>query len=252
MNIITSRKNSYIQHVRALQSDSGLRYSCGEYICIGYKNLTEALSSGAEILSVLWKNEAQAAALPETVEQYSCPGELFDYASFQENSPGPLFTVRIHFDDGRADLSNAIVLENVQDPGNVGTVIRTADAFGIDAVFLVGACADLYNPKTVRASMGTIFRQRVIKTDIQSLASLLKSRGIPLYAAALDRTSSDIRDIDLLNSAVAVGSEGHGLSGELLGVCDGSVIIPMSERTESLNAAVASAVIMWEINGRRR
>ena len=178
--------------------------------------------------------------------QYLAPAELFDYASPMQNSPGPLFTVAIRGCAKPGKLSNAIVLEGVQDPGNVGTVIRTANAFGMDAVILTGACADLYHPKTVRASMGAIFRQTVLEMDRAFLSPFLKEQGLPLYAAALDERAVDVREVSLRHAAVAVGSEGRGLSAELIAMSDQTVIIPMGPDSESLNAAVAAAVIMWE------
>ena len=143
-------------------------------------------------------------------------------------------------------LQNALVLEGVQDPGNVGTVIRTANAFGMDAVILIGACADLYHPKTVRATMGAIFRQTVLEIDRDFLSSFLKDQELPLYAAALDERAVDVRKVPLCRAAVAVGSEGRGLSPELIAMSDQTVVIPMGPDSESLNAAVAAAVLMWE------
>ena len=102
----------------------------------------------------------------------------------------------------------------------MGTVIRTANAFGIGAVILTGDCADLYHPKTVRATMGAIFRQKVLELDRDLLSPFLKDQGLPLYAAALDERAVDVRALNLQHAAVAVGSEGRGLSPELLAVCD--------------------------------
>lgn len=139
------------------------------------------------------------------------------------------------------------MLESVQDPGNVGTVIRTANAFGIDAVILTGNCADLYNPKTVRATMGAIFRQRVLCRGVDELMPLLAGNGLALYGAALSARAADIRRVDVKNAAVAIGSEGSGLSAALLALCRGEVIIPMRPDSESLNAGVAASVVMWEM-----
>ena len=142
---------------------------------------------------------------------------------------------------------NAIVLESVQDPGNVGTVIRTANAFRIGAVILTGDCADVYHPRTVRATMGAIFRQNVLVMDKSSLKDFLKESGLPLYGAALSERAKDLRELSLRHAAVAIGSEGRGLSEELLALCDEELIIPMNPDSESLNAAVAAALVMWEM-----
>jgi len=245
METITSRKNPYIRHLRSLSAEKAYREEHGEYICDGLKLLKEALYFGAEICSVLWKDVAGELELP-SVRQYIAATELFDYVSPMKNSPGPLFAVKIPDRSGES-IKNAVVLETVQDPGNVGTVVRTANAFGIDAVILTSACADLYNPKTVRATMGAIFRQNVINVKLDELSGLLEKNGLKLYGAALSEKAKDVREVELKNAAVAIGSEGKGLSRELLDICDGEIIIPMNEDSESLNAAVAASILMWEI-----
>lgn len=246
MDRITSRKNAVITHLRALGAESAYRAASGEYLCDGYKLLDEAVKSGAAITSILWK-EGGARAEIACDRQYSAPPELFDYASPMKNSPGPLFSLRRGVWGTSDPVRSAIVLENVQDPGNVGTVLRTASAFSVDAVVLVGDCADCFSPKTVRATMGAIFRQRVLTLSHEELASWLKEQGLKLYGAALSERATDVRKVNITHSAIAVGSEGHGLSRELLALCDGEIIIPMDARSESLNAAVAASVLMWEM-----
>ena len=247
MEKITSRKNPYIAHIRSVASDADYRREKGEYICDGVKTLMEALHFGAEIVSVMWKEEAKSIEGLSCREQYIVPAELFDYASPMKNSAGPLFSVRITERRSERKIENAIVLENVQDPGNVGTVIRTANALNMDTVILVGACADIYNPKTVRATMGAIFRQNIIRTDIAGLSEILKENTLPLYGAALTDTAADLRNVSLKHTAVAIGSEGRGLSREFLDACTGQIIIPMNPDSESFNAGVAAAIIMWEM-----
>ena len=244
---LTSRKNAYIRHLRLLAEDADYRRGQGEYLCDGMKTLREALRFGARVSSVLWRGTAQALDGLEGCAQYVAPDDLFDYASPMKNSPGPLFTVSIRGCQKPGKLENAIVLENVQDPGNVGTVIRTANAFRVGAVILTGDCADLYHPKTVRATMGAIFRQKVLRMEREALSGFLREQGLPLYGAALSEQARDLRTLSVRHAAVAVGSEGQGLSGELLRLCDGELIIPMNPDSESLNAAMAATVIMWEM-----
>ena len=246
MEQIRSRKNQYILHLRALARDNDARRDAGEYVCDGEKLLREALQFGAEVTSVLWR-DAAAFPLPDGIAQYAADAELVAYASPLMHSPGPVFTVRIPEMRLPEPLRHVIVLEGVQDPGNVGTVIRTANALGMDAVVLTGACADLYSPKTVRATMGAIFRQPVLVCDLEQLRMLLQTHALKLYGAALTESAQDLRTVSLDRAAVAIGSEGRGLSEELLALCDGQVIIPMRPEAESLNAAVAAAVVMWEI-----
>ena len=124
---ISSRKNKYIAHLRALASDAEYRYACAEYLCDGMKLLAEALDKGARVQSVLWKDAAEALPGLDGAKQYIAPAELFDYASPMKNSPGPVFTLAMP-EGHNAEMRRAVLLENVQDPGNVGTVIRTAAA----------------------------------------------------------------------------------------------------------------------------
>ena len=243
---ITSRKNEIIQRLRALASDAAFRRAEGEYLCDGHKLLFEALDKGAQVRCVLWKERPGEAALPDTVRQYTAPTELFDYASPMKNSPGPLFTLTIP-EEAEPVFTRAILLENVQDPGNVGTVIRTAAAMGVDTVILCGACADVYSPKTARATMGAIFRERIIHCRTDDVRAAVDRNGLKLYGAALSDRAADIRSLQLSNAVVAVGSEGQGLSEEFLTQCDGELIIPMSPGSESLNAAVAASIVLWEM-----
>ena len=177
MEQIRSRKNQYILHLRALARDNDARRDAGEYVCDGEKLLREALQFGAEVTSVLWR-DAAVFPLPDGIVQYTADAELVAYASPLMHSPGPVFTVRIPEMRLPEPLRHVIVLEGVQDPGNVGTVIRTANALGIDAVVLTGACADLYGPKTVRAAMGALFRQPVLTCAMDALMQLLHAHGL--------------------------------------------------------------------------
>lgn len=245
MERLTSRKNQYIQHLRKLASDSGYRTEQGEYVLDGAKLLREAIECGAAVTSVLWSGEADFPVACGAV--YAAPRELVEYASPLKNAPGPVFTVKIPAPQVPERLERVIILENVQDPGNVGTVIRTANAMGMDAVVLVGNCASVFGAKTARAAMGALFRQCVLELTLDELCALLAERELPLYGAALSDRARDVRELDLSRCAVAIGSEGQGLSGKLLSVCRGEVIIPMEPGSESLNAGVAAAVMMWEM-----
>lgn len=245
MELITSRKNKLIVHLRALGTRSAYRRDCGEYIVDGHKMLSEALENAAQVNAVLWR-EGPMFEISGDIEQYCAPDDLFEYASPLKDSPGPVFSLKIPKRAENLSGSRVIILENVQDPGNVGTVIRTANALGFDDVVLTGACADIYNPKTVRATMGAIFRQNVVSVPLSELKARLQERGLALYAAALTDTAVDIRQLQIEKCAVAIGSEGSGLTQELLSICDGQLIIPMQAGSESLNAAVAATIVMWE------
>lgn len=238
MEIIRSRQNELVRRFRALGSDGELRRREGEFIGAGQKLLDEAEKTGADVTMIL-------AAQPVQGHPFRVVSpEILDYVSPLKNSPGPVFTVKMRRTEG-IKPRRAIVLEDLQDPGNVGTVLRTADALGVELVVLCGACADPWGPKATRASMGAIFRQNVVSVTAEGLSEALG--GLPLYGAALSPTARDIRALDDRNIAVAIGNEGHGLSQALLAQCAGQIIIPMRPQAESLNAAVAAALCMWEL-----
>ena len=245
MERITSRKNPYVARLRALGSDAAFRRESGETVLDGVKLLGEAMAAKADITGVLC---AGGFALPDGLAcpVYQAPAELVGYASPVKNSPGPVFSLRLPEIAPPAQARHAVVLENMQDPGNVGTLIRTANALGMDAVILAGSCADRSSPRAVRASMGAAFRQYVAECSVAELPGVLERLGLELYGAALSESAADVRMAELRCCAVAVGSEGHGLSDGLLAVCDGQVIIPMAPGSESLNAASAAAILLWE------
>ena len=249
MERLTSRKSAVIRAFRDLARSSAAREEKGLFLCDGQKLLQEALRSGASVESVLWK-ENRAANLPPFPQEALLPADLFDYVSPMANSPGPLFSVRMPSAPDLYKVRRVLALEELQDPGNVGTVLRTADAFGVDLVVLLEGCADLYAPKTVRASMGAVFRQATVRMDAEAFISFCREKNLPLWGAALTDTARDLRSLPLDPAAVLIGSEGHGLSRELLRACDGEIIIPMSGEAESLNAAVAAAIVMWEMQRR--
>ena len=244
---LTSRKNPTVQRLRALAADGALRRAEGEYVCDGRKLLLEALDKGAAIRCVLWKETAEELPALSGVPQFTAPVDLFDYVSPMKNSPGPVFSVTMPETAAEPEFDRALLLENVQDPGNVGTLLRTAAAMGVKTVLLCGACADVYSPKTARAAMGAVFRETVLRVEPAEAKALAAKNGLPLYGAALSDRARDIRSLDLRRAVVAIGSEGRGLSREMLSLCDGELIIPMAEGSESLNAALAGAIVLWEM-----
>lgn len=244
---ICSRKNGYITVLRKLGADAAYRRETGETVLDGEKLLREAAAAGCEITGLLMDEARPLAEIPECGRLYVAPAELVGYASPVKNSPGPVFSLKLPELPVPEHPRHAVLLEDVQDPGNVGTVIRTANALGMDLVVLVGGCADRSSPRCVRATMGAAFRQCVVETNLAQLPGLLEALGLQLVGTALTESALDIRRARLDGCAVAVGNEGHGLSAELLGMCRQTVIIPMAPGSESLNAATAAAVAMWEI-----
>ena len=245
MEHLTSRKNPLIRHLRLLGTDTGYRREQGEYVLDGVKLLQEAVDFGAQVNTVLWAGEPKLEVPGAAV--YTAPKDLVEYASPLKNSPGPVFTVTIPERALPVSPEKVILLENVQDPGNVGTVIRTANALGMDAVVLTGNCASVFGAKTARAAMGALFRQCIVEMSQEAAADWLHEKGLRLYGAALSDRAVDVRTVSLEKAAVVIGSEGQGLSERMLGLCDGEIIIPMQPGSESLNAGVAASILMWEL-----
>ena len=245
MEHITSRKNPKIQHIKKLGSSKAYRTECGEFLCDGRKLLEEAVSNGAEVLTIVYCGEVPAV-MPEGAAVIEVTRDIIEYVSPMKTPQDVLFVCKMpHKSEAFASGGKYIVIEEVQDPGNVGTIMRTARAMGYDCVILLPGCADLYSPKTVRSTMGAIFRQNAIEADFEFLREL-KNNGVTLMGATLAEDSVDIRTVKFENFAVCIGSEGRGLSNELLELCDKKIIIPMMQECESLNAAMAAGIIMWE------
>ena len=246
MEHLTSRKNPLVRHLRLLGSDPAYRREQGEYVLDGIKLLKEAIAFGADIKTVLWADAPKLTV--EGAKEYTAPKDLVEYASPLKNSPGPVFTVASPKQTMPERVKKVIMLEHVQDPGNVGTVIRTANALGMDAVILTGSCADAFGAKTARAAMGALFRQTVLTMSQREAVARLHEKGLKVYGAALSDRAVDVRTVELKDAAFVIGSEGQGLSEEMLELCDGEVIIPMMPDSESLNAGVAAAILMWELS----
>lgn len=254
MEMITSKSNPLCVHLRKLAASRSYREETGEFLCDSPKLLREAVLWGADITALLYTEGAELPAAPEglaprtakvseSVMRSVSPMETPQGAVFSCRSPRYDLPERLESDaHGRMRY---LVLDGVQDPGNVGTILRTADAFGARVILLPG-CADLNNPKTLRAGMGVHFRTSIYRCTLEELTALLRAAGLPLYGAALREDTADAREVDLRRCAIAVGSEGRGLSAAVLAACDRTIRIPMDERCESLNAALAASVLLWE------
>jgi len=247
MERITSRKNPLCVHIKKLGASKSYRFASGEFLCDGLKLLDEAVNNGAVVKTVLTCSELP---FPLPLETRVCftSRDIIDSLSPLKNSQDTLFVCQMP-DGGENRMSgagSAMLLDSLQDPGNVGTIIRTADALGIFEVMLYGSCADLYNPKTIRATMGAVFRQKVTSISLDELKSLVGS-GVRILGASVGEDCCDIARMDLSGSIIAIGSEGNGLSEPILSLCDELITIPISPGCDSLNAATAASIIMWEL-----
>ncbi len=245
--IITSRQNKTVKYIRALSRERELRCQKHEFVCDGEKLLREAMAEKAEIVTALFSVE-KYSEVPEIpgAEVLLVTQDVLDSITTLKSAQDVIFTCRMRKSEEKP-FSRIILLDRLQDTGNLGTIIRTADALGIDAVFEDG-CADIYNPKTVRAAMGSLFRVPVISASFTELIPKLRVQGMRIYASELYGDVKSVTDTDLSCAGVVIGNEGNGVRREVSAVCDASIIIPMRGGAESLNASVAAAIFMYEMS----
>lgn len=269
--IIHSRQNKNIVELCKL-TDRKAREATKTFRFDGIKLLEEAIKNDVEICAVFLSSGAQEKVLDflysrfgntyeDKIEKcFVVADDIFDKIS-EEKSPEGVITIAKYIDklQKNATIYNSVhfsqtknesivLLESVRDPSNVGAIIRSAAAIGIDRLILSADCADIYHPKAVRASMGTLFNQRIDRvSDLAETIAQMRQSGRRVFAAALDERAMLLGKFEILaGDAVVIGNEGHGLSREVIDACSNSVIIPMSERAESFNAAVAASILMWE------
>ena len=243
---ITSRRNPLLQHVKKLLSSRSYRRTCGEYAAEGTKLLEECAKWDAGLKTVIAQDGVALCALPQTVQVVRVPEDVMQSVSQMDAPQGVVFVCDLPKPCEAALQAGSILLDGIQDPGNLGTILRTADALEIPVVLCEG-CADAYSPKTVRASMGAVFRTPPQSKPRQAVIKECRARGIPLYVTAMSDDAKDLRTAQLCDAMAVSGSEGQGVCPELMDAADGKLIIPMSPRCESLNAAVAATIVMWQM-----
>ena len=242
---ITSRKNPLLQQVKKLLSSRKAREEAGVFAADGAKLLAEAVRWYPGLDTVILSDGVHAD-VPESARLFRVPEDVMASISPMESPQGALFLCRLPERKAYVPQPGCLLLDGIQDPGNLGTILRTADALDIPVTLLEG-CADPYSPKTVRASMGAVFRTQPVKADWAEVKAACGVAGIPVAVTALSQRAKDLRNADLRSMAVVIGSEGQGVRREILESADGELIIPMNKRCESLNAAVAAAIVMWQM-----
>ena len=242
---ITSRKNPLIQQVRRLLSSKKEREAAGLFVADGTKLLEEAVRYYPGLETVILSDDVQAQ-LPPHVNVVRVPEDVMAYISPMEAPQGAIFLCRLPEAKSVAANAGMLLLDGIQDPGNLGTILRTADALDVPVVLLEG-CADPYGHKVVRASMGAVFRVQPVQSRWEEVKEACSNAGIPVAVTALSEQAKDIRNADLCSMAVVIGSEGRGVRSEILEQADAQLIIPMNAHCESLNAAVAATIVMWQM-----
>lgn len=243
---ITSRQNPLLQQVKKLQTSRAYRQECGLFVGDGVKLLAEAVRWYPGLRTVIASDGVALDPLPEAVRLVTVPADVMQSISQMQSPQGVLFVCDLPVEKPLSLRGGSLILDGIQDPGNLGTILRTADALEVP-VALTEGCADPYNPKTVRASMGAVFRTQPQTAGFAQIAAHCAADGIELIATALTDRARDIRDVPLQHAAVIIGSEGSGVTPDFLALAGQEIIIPMNERCESLNAAVAATIVMWQL-----
>lgn len=256
MDIITSRSNPLIVETAKLK-DKKFREETKAFLFEGIKLTREAIASNVEILHI-FLTEKCAKKYPDLAEknnailisdsvclklsENSAPEGIICTAKYMQN----LHKTQIESNESIDDC--ALLLSSIQDPGNLGTITRTSAAFGKKTLIISSDCADIYNQKTIRASMGAIFRSRIYRsTDLCQTIKEIRSQGKEVYATALDKNAITLQSVNnIKNCCFVLGNEGHGLDQSVIDSCSGTVIIPMEPDAESLNVSSASSVLLWE------
>ena len=255
---ITSKDNQAVKAAAKLMASARERRQTGRFIAEGIRLCTEVLENHCKIVELFYTEDAYQR-YTETVERleraagksYQITDEIAEKIADTVTPQGVFVVAEMIVNT--IDLATIktdgqfVLLENLQDPGNVGAIFRTAEALGLNGAFLTADSCDPYNPKAIRASMGAVFRTPVVQTDWATAQNACADAGICVAVTALSERAQDLRQAELDKMAVVIGSEGRGVRKEILENARAELIIPMNERCESLNAAIAAAIVMWQM-----
>ena len=257
--MITSTGNSQVKRLLQLQKKSKARNEEKVFLVEGLRMFMEVPEERVQkvyISETLYNKKKQELKKKKfSIEVLS--DAVFQHVSDTKTPQGILCVVNQKEYDLEAVLNaenpHFMVLDNLQDPGNLGTIVRTAEAAGVDAVFLSKESVDIYNPKTIRSTMGSIYRMPIIYVeDLQELLERFKQKEIKSYAAHLEGKNTYDKEDYQRGTAILIGNEGNGLREEISRSADVWVRIPMEGKVESLNAAIAASVLMFEVYRQRR
>lgn len=255
MHIITSKDNEIIKHIRKLK-EKKYRDEYNEYVVEGVKIVEEAIKENAKIKQVIVCNDTTKTYEIPThimleIAKFDCiyvSDKIFNYITQVTNPQGIMAIIEKQDENMQIDYNQDIIvmLDDVQDPGNLGTILRTVDSIGLNQIIVSKGTADSFNSKVVRSTMGAIFRLKIIEEDdlIKTIKELRKHH-FKLLVTSL-QTENSIYDIDFSKKIIVIGNEANGVSKEIQDLADEKAKIPMLGRTESLNASVAAGIVMYE------
>lgn len=251
---IDSNKNELIKWVARLQAKSKQRYEEKLFVVEGYRQVAEVDISSVHSIFALREEDLEPFV---TVPRYRVSEEAMKSMSSEVTPQGILAVVKMpNLDFEGSSLREKglyLMLENLQDPGNLGTILRVCDAVRIDAVIMNRTCVDVFNPKVVKASMGSVWHlQLMMVEDLESIIINMRKKNISVFGAYLS-DSKEMYDLSYQEgTCFVIGNEGNGISDELIQLCDERVRIPMPGRSESLNASIAASVLLYEALRQRR
>lgn len=255
MQLITSKDNEIVKNIKKLK-EKKYRDEKNEYIIEGIKLIEEAITENAKIKMIIvceecLKNEAIEQKLLYQIAKYNCiyvNEKVFTSITDVKNPQGMLAVIEMENGEEVINYNDDVifVLDGIQDPGNLGTILRTIDSAGLSQVIVSKDTVDAYNPKVVRSTMGAIFRVKVIESqDIIRTMKNIKKHKYEILVTSLEATDN-IYDIDYTKKMIVIGNEANGVSQAVLDIADEKIKIPMLGKTESLNAAVATSIIAYE------
>ncbi|MBR0423405.1 MAG: RNA methyltransferase [Clostridia bacterium] len=257
-NLISSKDNSNIKHVKKLISSSKFRAETKSFVIEGVRMSEEALKNKSKILKAFYtqkcaeKNPKLIAEIENNAKQTFLVSENLIKAISDAKTPQGMVLVCEQKSQNEMikDLgANIILLENIQNPSNLGSIFRVCDALGVKDIFILGDSCDIYNPKVLRGSMGSIFRLNLFLEE-NSLGCIknLKNLGYKIYATVPKDDATHLDKTEFLGKCgIIFGNEGNGIKEETIKVCDGNITIPMNKETESLNVSVAAGIVIWEM-----
>lgn len=255
MQLITSKDNEIVKHIKKL-ADKKYRDQNNCYIVEGIKLVEEAIQEDALIEKIVICEESTKTAeisknLMYEIAKYDCiyvTEKIFKTISQVMNPQGILAVIKKNKERPLINYNEDIIvaLDDIQDPGNLGTILRTVDSVGLKQLIVSKGTADVYNPKVVRSSMGAIFRVEVIEVEnLKETIEKIRRNNYNLLVTSL-QTENSVYDIDYNKKVLVIGNEANGVSKEIQDMADQKIKIPMLGKTESLNASVATGVILYE------
>ena len=254
--VITAKNNPKIKDVKAILNSSKERKNQGLFVLEGVRLCLDAAKSGCEIMSVFCTENCAFKYADEINELrksskdfYTVSADVLKSISDTVTPQGVVCTVKMRENGFEYTKGKKYVaLDTIQNPDNLGAISRTAEALGIDGLVIFGGC-DIYNPKAQRASMGSLLRLPVkLCESLESELEICEKKGILTYATVPDRDAKDITKVDFSKGAICIiGNEGNGVSKEIIEKCSGRITAKMAGRAESLNAAAAASIVMWEL-----